>query len=135
MRRPRLCLASADSEALRGCRPGPIRGSATEVGRTGTGSGGKPSCRKAAKSPEERSLSHKSCDGASERRILLLPRRVVRRSISPHLRGEKRQKPNSRGGARTRALGCLNLPNRNLKRGTSSLAPLFRGERSARSAG
>src|SRR5436305_9916272 len=69
MRRPRLCLASADSEVLRGCRPGPIRGSATEVGRTGTGSGGKPPCRKAAKSPEARSLSHKSRDGASERRI------------------------------------------------------------------
>src|SRR4051812_49948220 len=91
MRRPRLCLASADSEALRGCRPGPIRGSATEVGRTGTGSGGKPSCRKAAKSPEARSLSHKSRDGASERRILLLPRRVVRRSISPQ-RGEINEK-------------------------------------------
>src|SRR4051812_36185247 len=92
MRRPRLCLASADSEALRGCRPGPIRGSATEVGRTGTGSGGKPLCRKAAKSPEARSLSHKSRDGASERRILLLPRRVVRRSISPQGRGEDQLK-------------------------------------------
>ena len=35
----------------------------------GQASGGKPSCRKAAKSPEERSLSHKSRDGASERRF------------------------------------------------------------------
>src|SRR5712671_3304203 len=35
----------------------------------GQASGGKPSCRKAAKSPEARSLSHKSRDGASERRF------------------------------------------------------------------
>src|SRR3981081_3710658 len=35
----------------------------------GTGSGGKQLGRKAAKSPEERSLSHKSRDGASERRF------------------------------------------------------------------
>src|SRR5438128_2536680 len=69
MRRPRLCLASTDSEALRGCRPGPLRGSATEMAGRGQASGGKPSCRKAAKSPEERSLSHKSRDGASERRF------------------------------------------------------------------
>src|SRR3954467_3373988 len=111
MRRPRLCLASADSEALRGCRPGPIRGSATEVGRTGTGSGGKPPCRKAAKSPEARSLSHKSRDGASERRILLLPRRVVRRSISPQSRGEdqlKAQLARRRGNAEAWRLRKLN---------------------------
>src|SRR5947209_9419292 len=69
MRRPRLCLASADSEALGVAVRAhygalPLRWLDGDRQRWGN-----PSCRKAAKSPEERSLSHKSRDGASERRF------------------------------------------------------------------
>src|SRR5882762_11913790 len=86
----------------------------------GQASGGKPLCRKAAKSPEERSLSHKSRDGASERRFLLLPRRVFRRSISPQSRGERTKSLNSRGGAGMRALGCLKFESENTQASTDT---------------
>ena len=77
------------------------------------------SLRGSAKSPEERTKVLRRREGASEgvpRPLVsvspgimlrqLLPRRAFRRSVSPQ-GGGRTKKPNSRGGARTRALGCL----------------------------
>src|SRR6195256_4893495 len=74
--------------------------------------------RRSAKSPEERTrvLRRRGgtlrgvavclCFPKAGNKPRPLPRCAFRRSVSPQ-KGEINYKPNSRGGARTRALGCL----------------------------
>jgi hypothetical protein len=54
--------------------------------------------------------------------LLLLPRRVVRRSVSPH-KGERTKSLNSRGGAGTKPRGCLKFEFENLTRGAFLTSP------------
>src|SRR4051794_35750135 len=63
MRRPRLCLAS-QTRRFWGCRPGPIRGSATEVGWTGQAAAGN---RRAARQPSPRKNGPLATNPAMER--------------------------------------------------------------------
>src|SRR3954454_24329022 len=118
MRRLGTCLASTNREAL-GFRPALKKGSATVIWPDGD--------RRAARKrraqgpygvcqvPGRTDQGFKTPRWSVERRILLLPRRVVRRSISPQ-KGRSTKSLNSHGGARTRSRGCLKFESEAMKR-------------------
>ena len=110
MRRLRLCLASTDSGGP-GFPSGPLRVCHCELAGRGQAAARN---RRAAKSPEERTRVFKTPRRSVERRCRgryfpairetsrgLYPRCVFRRSVSPHLRGERTKSP-TRAAARER---------------------------------
>src|ERR1700733_3251240 len=115
-RRPGTCLASTHSGGS-GRPSGPEKGSATEVGWTGTGGGAKSPCGQVPGSTDQ-GLKRPGRSAGRRCRGLYFPasrettrgrcttRCVCRRSVSPQ-KGEANQKPNSRGGAGTKRHGCF----------------------------
>ncbi|MEA2941096.1 MAG: hypothetical protein QOD09_1625 [Bradyrhizobium sp.] len=121
MRRLRLCLASMASGAL-GNRPSPLRGSAFNgwTGLEREGESLRDHGASLSSSRKNRFQGRRSRrDGASERRFLYYQGASIG-APSPLKKGRSTKTSNSRGGARTRARGCLKCESEDFSQGADT---------------